>query len=80
MGTSTLAVSEAAYATLDAWHRDEHAYLRRLGDPEFFRAWSAVRLCLFLTPPENRYEIKRLYDAVLDEYRRRMNGGMADPC
>jgi hypothetical protein len=77
MGTSTLVVSEVAYATLDEWNRDGPACLRRLNDPEFFRTWSAVRICLFLTPPDRRHEIKPLYDAVADEYRRRMTGGLA---
>jgi hypothetical protein len=52
--------------------------LRELSDPEFFALWAAIRCRLILTStgsPE-RAEVKRRYDAVLAEYRRRIDGGM----
>jgi hypothetical protein len=53
--------------------------LRELTDPEFFAHWVVVRNRLILTPAGSteRPEVKRRYDAVLAEYRRRIDGGMA---
>ena len=57
---------------------DKDGDLREMTDPEFFAYWAVVRNRLILTPTtstEHR-EIKRRYDIVLAEYRRRVNGGM----
>jgi hypothetical protein len=53
--------------------------LWELNDPEFFAHWATVRNRLILTPSDSpeRSEIKRRYSAVLAEYRRRIDGGMA---
>jgi hypothetical protein len=50
--------------------------LRELSDPEFFARWAAVRLRYATTPQSSpQYPAgKRDYDAVLAEYRRRMDG------
>jgi hypothetical protein len=58
---------------------DRTGDLRELSDPEFFTQWAAARNRLFITPkgkPEHS-EIKRWYDAVAAEYRRRIDGGLA---
>jgi hypothetical protein len=50
--------------------------IRELDDPEFFTQWSLTRQRLVETPkgkPEH-CELKRRYDALLDEYRRRTYG------
>lgn len=59
--------------------KDWTGYLRKLSDPEFFTQWTAVRNRLFSTPKDKpeHCEIKRLYDAVAAEYRRRIEGGSA---
>jgi hypothetical protein len=52
--------------------------LQKLSDPDFFTQWAAFRSRLFFTPvdkPAYR-EIKRRYDALSVEYRRR-TGGLA---
>jgi hypothetical protein len=56
-----------------------HRELRELTDPEFFAHWAAVRNRLILTRADTpeRSEIKRRYSAVIAEYRRRTDGGMA---
>jgi hypothetical protein len=48
--------------------------LRELSDPEFFAHWAAVRDRLSRTPQgkPGHPEIKARYDAVTDEYRRRL--------
>jgi hypothetical protein len=53
--------------------------LWQMTDPEFFVHWAAVRNRLILTPADSpqRSEIKRRYSAVVAEYRRRINGGIA---
>jgi len=54
--------------------KDRTGDLRELSDPEFFAQWAAVRNRLFSIPkgkPEH-CEIKRRYDAMAAEYRRRM--------
>jgi hypothetical protein len=50
--------------------------LQELSDPEFFAHWAAVRNRLFGTPKgkPGHCEIKRRYDAVTAEYRRRIDG------
>jgi hypothetical protein len=50
--------------------------LQKLDDPAFFRYWATVRNQLALTPQSspNHAEIKRRYNAVVSEYRRRMDG------
>lgn len=55
---------------------DGNSDLRKLSDPEFFTYWAAARNRLALTPSANpvHYEVKREYDAVAAEYRRRLNG------
>jgi hypothetical protein len=53
--------------------------LRQLGDPEFLTYWATVRGRLVQTPmskPEHS-EIKCIYNVVVAEYRRRIDGGMA---
>jgi hypothetical protein len=54
---------------------DENARIRELGDPEFFTQWAAVRTSLAYAPGDA--EVKRRYDAVKAEFRRRINGGLA---
>lgn len=59
--------------------KDRTGDLRELSDPEFFAHWATVRLRLFFVPkgkPEHR-EVKRRYDALSAEYRRRIDGGFA---
>jgi hypothetical protein len=48
--------------------------LRELSDPEFFTHWAAVRNHLCITPKgrPGHSAIKRRYDAVAAEYRRRL--------
>lgn len=56
--------------------KDRTSNLRELSDPEFFAQWATVRNLLFRIPegkPEH-CEVKRQYDAVAAEYRRRMGG------
>lgn len=50
--------------------------LQELDDPAFFTYWAALRNQLALTPKSspNYPEIKRCYDAVISEYRRRIDG------
>jgi hypothetical protein len=59
--------------------KDRAGDLRKLSDPEFFTRWAAVRTRLVLTPESEprHYEIKRQYDAMKVEYRRRIDGGLA---
>lgn len=59
--------------------KDGNGDLRELGDPEFFAHWAAVRWRLVRTPKSEPvyYEIKRQYDAIAAEYRRRIDGGLA---
>ena len=55
--------------------KDRTAELANLSDPEFFIEWAAVRNRLFRIPsgkPEHG-DIKRGYDAVVAEYRRRID-------
>jgi hypothetical protein len=54
---------------------DESAHLRELGDPEFFTHWATVRARLFQSPEDA--EVKRRYDTVKAEFRRRIDGGLA---
>jgi hypothetical protein len=54
---------------------DETARLRKLGDPEFFTRWAAIRVSLAYAPGDA--EVKRRYDAVKEEFRRRIDGGLA---
>lgn len=53
--------------------------LRELSDPEFFAHWAMVRHRLFFLPKgrPGHCEVKRRYDAVSAEYRRRIGGGFA---
>jgi len=56
--------------------KDQTYDLRELSDPELFIHWATVRNRLFYIPvakPEH-HEIKRRYDAVAAEYRRRIDG------
>ena len=63
-------------ATVDKRHDDELGYLRGLGDPEFFSQWAAARTQLALTSTSSarHTEVKREYDALAAEYRRRLDG------
>jgi hypothetical protein len=54
---------------------DEIGRLRALGDPEFFTHWAAVRNRLASAPGDA--EVKRRYEAVKAEFRRRIDGGLA---
>jgi len=58
---------------------DENADLRELGDPGFFTHWADIRNRLARTPKDDpeHGEIKRQYDAVAAEYRRRLSGATA---
>jgi hypothetical protein len=59
--------------------KDRNGDLRELGDPEFFAHWAAVRWRLVSMPNDEPgyYGIKRQYDAIAAEYRRRIDGGLA---
>jgi hypothetical protein len=50
--------------------------LRELDDPEFFAHWAAVRYRMAMAPAgtPGHAEIKTRYDAVVAEYRRRLDG------
>jgi hypothetical protein len=52
----------------------EHADLRDLDDPEFFRHWSDLRRRVALEGKAISCGLKREYAAVSAEYRRRING------
>jgi hypothetical protein len=54
---------------------DETSRLRELGDPEFFAQWAALRNSIARTPRDA--EVKRRYDEVKAEFRRRIDGGLA---
>jgi hypothetical protein len=55
---------------------DENAGLRELDDPGFFTRWADIRNRLARTSKDDpgHGEIKRQYDAVAAEYRRRLSG------
>jgi hypothetical protein len=59
--------------------KDRAGDLRELSDPEFFTHWAAVRNRLARTPEGDpgRNQVKRQYEAVITEYRRRIDGGLA---
>jgi hypothetical protein len=59
--------------------KDRIGHLRELSDPEFFAHWAMVRHRLFFVPKgkPGHCEVKRWYDAVSAEYRRRIDGGFA---
>jgi hypothetical protein len=61
--------------------KDWTSDLRRLGDPEFFAQWAAVRNLLFYIPTGNpEYSgIKLRYRALTAEYHRRIGGGLSEP-
>lgn len=63
-------------ATVGRLHDDKLGYLRGLADPEFFSRWATARTLLALTSTSSpRYsEIKREYDTLAAEYRRRLDG------
>lgn len=50
--------------------------LQELSDPEFFAHWAAARRRLVNTPKDKlgHCEVRRRYDAMAAEYRRRING------
>lgn len=60
--------------------KDPIGDLQELGDPEFLAHWAAIRNSLAHTPEgeAGHREIKRQYDAVTVEYRRRIDGGRAE--
>jgi hypothetical protein len=66
----------AARDTLAAWQSGGIAYLQELDDVSFFGAWAAVRTLVALAPAgtPSHAEIKSLYDAVVAEYRSRLDG------
>jgi hypothetical protein len=47
--------------------------IRALGDPEFFRHWSALRQRIALSGKSVPDDLKREYDTVSAEYRRRVD-------
>jgi hypothetical protein len=49
--------------------------LTKLDDPKFFRHWSELRRRIALSGKKVPDDLKREYDAVSAEYRRRVNGG-----
>jgi hypothetical protein len=61
----------------------ETSDLQELSDPEFFAHWAAVRTRLFRTRKgkPGHSELRRRYDAVAAEYRRRLapRDGTASP-
>ena len=59
--------------------KDRVGDLQKLSDPEFFTRWAAVRTRLALTTEgkQGHGEIKRQYDVMKAEYRRRIDGGLA---
>jgi len=54
----------------------EDTDLQGLSDPEFFAHWAAVRTELAFTPAtsSDHEAVRREYDAVATEYRRRLDG------
>jgi hypothetical protein len=57
-------------------HAESVSDLQELSDPEFFARWAEVHQRYAMTPmssPEHQAS-KRDYDAVVAEYRRRMDG------
>lgn len=64
--------------TEPAVQQDQDNDLQELSDPEFFTRWAAARSHLFETPEGNPWhgEVKRQYDAMNAEYRRRICGGI----
>lgn len=54
--------------------------IHELSDPEFMTWWAALRNSLFFIAKDNpEYaDIKRQYVAAAVEFRRRMNGGLAE--
>jgi hypothetical protein len=62
-------------------HRERTGDLQELSDPEFFVKWAAVRNSLFsVSKGKPGYcEVKRRYDAVAAEYRRRIDGSLPRP-
>jgi hypothetical protein len=56
--------------------------LHQLSDPEFMTRWAALRLSLFyIAKDQPEYaDIKRQYAVAANEFRRRMNGGLAEAC
>jgi hypothetical protein len=54
--------------------------LHQLSDPEFMTRWAALRLSLFyIAKDQPEYaDTKRQYAAAATEFRRRMNGGLAE--
>jgi hypothetical protein len=65
--------------TEPARQKDRNGDLQKLSDPEFFTRWAATRTRLVRTPEgkPGHGEIKREYDAMKVEYRRRIGGGLA---
>lgn len=56
--------------------KERNGDLRELSDPEFFTQWADVRNRLSCTPKgkPGHYEVKRRYDVMSVEYRRRIDG------
>jgi hypothetical protein len=54
-------------------HNDD---LRELGDPEFFSHWAELRRRIALGGKSVPCELKRRYEAVSGEYRRRVHGDL----
>lgn len=69
MGTAAASAVDALTDALEAG-TDRVTYLQGLGDPELIRLWAALRCSL----ARGGADAKSLYDAVVVEYRRRIDG------
>jgi hypothetical protein len=78
MGTNGTDVRNHAQHALAGWQDDGTAYLQGLDDSAFLIQWSAVRYRLaFGLPSKTSPEystLRRLYQAMTDDYRRRAGG------
>jgi hypothetical protein len=74
MGSAAATATDVLTDALDASKTDRVTYLQGLNDPDLIRLWAALRCSLTRGGVDN----KSLYDAVVAEYRRRMDG--APPC
>jgi hypothetical protein len=73
MGIAAATATDALTDAPEALKTDRVTYLQGLGDPDLIRLWGELRCSLTRAGPDT----KSLYDAVLAEYRRRIDGGMA---
>jgi hypothetical protein len=70
MGSAAATAIDALTDALEASKADRVAYLQGLSDLDLIRLWAALRCSL----TQGGADTKRLYDAVLAEYRRRIDG------